>query len=419
MIGIMAVGNELTSGMIQDTNSSFIARELGAEGWGVSGAVLVGDDEAGIARMLRCLMAASDAVIVTGGLGPTVDDITTEAVAKAIGRDLFTDTAALAQLKATFEAFNLAWTENNAKQALFPAGADIIKNTVGSAPGFMVIHGDIPVAVIPGVPREAERMLTDGVIPRFRRELGTTGARTVRKTVKTFGLTESALADRLKGLEEAFPQAQIGYYPRFPENHIVITVKGSDAAALDDTLSAAARWIAERLGKYVFGYDDDTLEGVVAALLTERKLTLAVAESLTGGLITDRLTNVPGSSRFFERGVVVYSNHSKEELLSVPHEVLETKGAVSSEAARLMAEGVRTIAKTDIGVATTGIAGPTGGTVEKPVGLVYVAIADERTTWCRQFQFRWERRRIKEITAQVALEFVRRLLVGVDIGDGE
>lgn len=413
-IGILAIGDELTSGMTQDTNSSFMARELSAEGWQVSGILIAGDDGRLIEEGLTYLMRISDAVIVTGGLGPTSDDRTTESIAEAFELQLYTDETILTRMKEGFKAFGFPWAETNEKQARFPEGAVIIDNPVGTACGFSIEREGVVIAVIPGVPREVHRMLPEGVLPLFRRKFGTTGEKRKRRTIKSFGLTEAEVAKRLSDLDGA-PGVVIGYYPRFPENHIVVTAGGGSDDEINGRIAEIEKDIVGRLGKYVFGYDGDTLEGIVASLLTERNMTLAVAESCTGGLITDRITNVPGSSAFLERGVVVYSNRAKIDLLGVPSEVIEREGAVSEKTALLMAKGVRDLAKADVGLAVTGIAGPTGGTKEKPVGTVFIALENETSSHCRELHFRWDRRRNKEMTSQVALELLRRLLVGIDI----
>lgn len=409
-IGILVIGDELTSGMTVDTNSSFIASELNAQGWRVSAVMAVGDDENAIKGGLEYLFGISGALVVTGGLGPTVDDITTEAVAGAFGLDLYTDEAVLERLKERFDRIGLPWTENNAKQAMFPEGAAIIDNPVGTACGFLIERDDRPVAVMPGVPGEAKKMLSDGVIPLFREKIEWR-EHVTKKTIKVFGLTESQIDQALSYEDMEIPGVSVGFYPRFPEIRLVVTSRGEDGGLAEENLRVACERIERQLSRYIFGYGDDTMEGVAAGLLTGRKLTLSVAESCTGGLITDRLTDVPGSSVFLERGVVTYSNTSKVELLGVPASIIESHGAVSEDVAILMAEGVKKLAGTDIGLATTGIAGPTGGTEEKPVGTVFVALSTGRGTTCRRFQFRWDRRRIKEMTSQIALNMLRKFLI--------
>jgi nicotinamide-nucleotide amidase len=297
---------------------------------------------------------------------------------------------------------------------MFPEGSEVIDNPVGTACGFSLEKEDVIISVIPGVPREVYRMLPEGVIPLFRDRFGESGKKRKRKVVKTFGLTEAEVAKKLSDMN-VDAGIDIGFYPKFPENHIVVTVRDGDETKIDEKLLKTVEEIAGRLGKYVFGYDNDTMERIVASLLTAKGLTLAVAESCTGGLITDRVTNVPGSSVFLERSVVVYSNKAKQDLLGVPADVLEKHGAVSEETALLMAEGVRNLAGTDIGLAVTGVAGPSGGTKEKPVGTVFISLADEKGSVCRELHFRWDRRRNKEMTSQVALELLRRLLVGINI----
>jgi len=408
--GIITIGNELTSGSVQDTNSAYIARQFHWQGWEVAVMLSIGDSEEMIEKALAFAMSQADAVVVTGGLGPTSDDITTAAIARAFGLNLVTDERILRHIKAIFERFGLPWTENNAKQAMFPEGAEIIDNPVGTAAGFFLRKGGKLVAVLPGVPAEVKNMVPGGVIPAIRRCFPLETGHLAVRTLKTFGLSEAAVDQAVAGVDLA--GVGIGFYPRFPENHIVLSVRDHDAAAAWSRLSAAEEEICKRIGRHVFARDDETLEEAVAKLLKEQGRTIAVAESCTGGLITDRLTDVPGSSGYLERGLVTYSNRSKTELLGVPEKVLQDHGAVSEETARLMAEGVRRLAGTDLGLATTGIAGPDGGSEAKPVGTVFIALADAGGIRCRKYSYRWQRRRIKVITSQAALLMVKKHLAG-------
>jgi len=414
-IGILTIGNELVSGMIQDRNASFIAREMKTEGWRVVSMMSVGDDEHAIAGGLDHVMGLADAVIVTGGLGPTADDITTAAIARCLGLPLHTDKSVLRRLKKRFESKHLPWTDNNAKQARFPEGAQIIDNPVGSACGFYLERGEKIVTVLPGVPDEIHWMLPEGLIPVLRWKFNEGDKTSLRKTIKLFGMTESSIDTAIGELDLALPGITIGSYPRFPEIHIVVTSVNRDERAAAHNLELVTMRIAEGLKKHIFAWDYETMEGIVARYLTDHGRTLAVAESCTGGLIADRLTNVPGSSDFFERGVVSYSNASKVELLGVPQSTISRYGAVSEPTAVAMAEGIRKISGTHIGLSTTGIAGPAGGTSQKPVGTVFVSLTDGDMKACREFLFGWDRRRIKEISAQWALEMLRRHLVGRDI----
>jgi len=411
-VGILTIGNELISGRTQDTNASLIARTLQVQGWPVVVILSVGDDEAAIRTALELILSQADAAIVTGGLGPTADDITTAAIARIFSLPLVTDEAVLAYIKSIFEKYRLNWTDNNAKQAVFPAGAEVIPNPAGTAAGFALRKGRQVVAVIPGVPREVARMLPEGIVPLLRRAFPEAAACVATRTVRSFGLGEAEVDQALADADWTAMGVEIGFYPHFPENHIVLTARAATDAEAERRLQEAEAAVTGRLGRHVFSRNGEALEVVVGRLLRERGLTLAVAESCTGGLITDRLTDVPGSSAYLERGLVTYSNAAKVALLGVPEAVLAAHGAVSEETARRMAVGVRRQAGTDLGLAVTGIAGPEGGTAAKPVGTVYIALADADETVCRPFAFRWDRRRIKMIAAQSALMMVKRYLAG-------
>lgn len=411
-VGILTIGNELTSGRIQDTNSAMITRAMQEQGWAVAGMISVGDEDSAIHDALDHLLARAEAVIVTGGLGPTADDITTAALAKSFGLALYSDPAVLAHVRGIFEGRGLRWTENNAKQALFPEGAEIIANPAGTAAGFALRRAGRIVAVIPGVPVEAKRMLFEGVIPLFRKAFPEAALHVETATFKLFGLPESAVDEAMADADLAGLGVAIGFYPNFPENHLVLTVREASADVAGEKLRAAGAMVRTRLGKHIFATGEETLAGNVARRMVGENLTLAVAESCTGGLIADRLTDIPGSSAFFECGVVTYSNAAKTALLGVPESVIRDQGAVSAETARLMAEGVRKSAGTDLGLAATGIAGPTGGTDAKPVGTVFIALSDGRTTCCRPYAFRWDRRRNKVMASQAALLMLWRHLTG-------
>ncbi len=410
-IGILTIGNELTSGKTQDTNTSFIARHVFRQGWEVAAMLSVGDDDEAIRSGLEYLLGLAAALIVTGGLGPTTDDMTTAAIARAFGLPLFTDEAVLEQIKERMTSRNRPWIPNNAKQAAFPEGAERIANPVGTAWGFALKRYGKLIAVMPGVPAEAEKMLLEGVIPRFREEFAEK-VEVLTRIIKLSGVSESAVDQLLADIPLAGLGVGIGFYPRFPELEVVLTLRDDLPERAAERMAQAEGLVVQRLSGHIIAYDQETLEGVVAALLESRKMTLALAESCTGGLISDRLTDVPGSSGFFERGLVTYSNLSKEEQLGVPAEVIRRHGAVSAETAVSMAEGVRRIAKTDFGISVTGIAGPGGGTPEKPVGTVFIALADGAKTECRRFSFPWDRRRNKVLASQWALMMLQNRLVG-------
>ncbi len=409
-IGILTIGNELMNGRTADTNSSFIAREINLQGWQVEIMLSVGDDFATIKSRLHYLLTFADAVICTGGLGPTADDITTAAIAQAFGLPLYTDEAVLQDIKDKFTKYNLRWVENNAKQAVFPQGAEVIANPVGTAAGFALPVKDKLVFVIPGVPSETQRMLLAGVIPVLRRHFPQPAGYTIRQTIKTFGLSEAAVDERLAEVNFNTLGVSVGFYPVFPENHLVLIAHSDSREQAQKNLQKAQDEVTARLHDCIFSYGEQTLEEIIAAALTEKKMTIAVAESCTGGLIANRLTDVSGSSIYFERGLTTYSNTAKISMLGVPAEIIEKYGAVSEETARLMAEGVRRLACTDLGLASTGIAGPTGGSPEKPVGTVYVALADANQTVCRHHAFRWDRKRNKQVSTEAALMMLKNYL---------
>ena len=409
-IGILTIGNELMNGRTADTNSSFIAREISLQGWQVETMMSVGDDFATIKSRLHYLLTFTDAVICTGGLGPTADDITTAAVAKAFGLPLYTDEKVLARLKEIFVQYNLHWTVNNAKQALFPAGAEVIPNPVGTAAGFALQVKDKLVFVIPGVPSETHRMLPEGVIPVLRRYFPQPVQHVVKQTIKTFGLSEAAVDEKLADFNFEALGINVGFYPVFPENHLVLIARADSQKQAQSNLQKAIDAVTVRLSDCIFSYGEQTLEEMIAAALTQKKLSIAVAESCTGGLIANRLTDVSGSSIYFDRGLVTYSNEAKISLLGVPADIIEKHGAVSEETARLMAEGVRKLAGTNLGLSSTGIAGPTGGSKEKPVGTVYIALADANETVCRHYRFRWDRKRNKLVFSETALMMLQNYL---------
>ncbi len=413
-IGILTIGNELMSGRTADTNSSFIAREANLQGWSVEAMLSVEDSFAAIKNRLNYLLTLTDVVVCTGGLGPTADDITTEAIAQAFGLPLYTDEKVLSHIKGIFTQYNLVWVENNTKQAMFPQGAEVIANPVGTAAGFALQSAGKWIFVIPGVPRETQKMFPEGVIPILRRVFPENEQYIAKQTIKTFGLGEGAVDKTLADVDFAALGVNIGFYPIFPENHLVLVSRQTTREAAEEKLKLACDEVTARLHKYIFSYGEKTLEEIVASLLKEKKLTIAVAESCTGGLITSRLTDVSGSSEYLERAVVTYSNAAKVSLLKVPAAIIEKHGAVSEETARLMAEGVRKMAGTSLGFASTGIAGPDGGSDAKPVGTVYLAVSDAKQTICRHYNFRWDRKRNKLIFSQAALLLLKNYLEGKD-----
>ena len=297
-ISILTIGNELMSGRIADTNSSFIAREINLQGWQVEAMMSVGDNFNSIKSRLNYLLELTDVVICTGGLGPTADDITTAAIAQTFNLPLYTDEAVLQKIKDMFARYNLRWVENNAKQAAFPQGAEIIANPVGTAAGFALRIKDKLIFVVPGVPHETQKLMPDGVIPILRRNFPEPDQCSAKQTIKTFGLGEGAVDEKLKDIDFAAMGVNVGFYPVFPENYVVLISRHKTQEEAQRNLQKAQDEVTRRLQDYIFSYGERTLEEVIADLLTEKKLTLAVAESCTGGLITNRLTDVSGSSDY-------------------------------------------------------------------------------------------------------------------------
>ncbi|PKN05669.1 MAG: hypothetical protein CVU74_00475, partial [Deltaproteobacteria bacterium HGW-Deltaproteobacteria-9] len=282
-IAILTIGNELMSGRIADTNSSFIAREANLQGWSVEAMLSVEDNFAAIKSRLNYLLTLTDVVICTGGLGPTADDITTEAIAQAFGLPLYTDEKVLNHIKGIFTQYNLVWIENNTKQAMFPRGAEVIANPVGTAAGFALQSAGKWIFVIPGVPRETQKMFPEGVVPILRREFPENEQYIAKQTIKTFGLGEGAVDKTLADVDFAALGVNIGFYPIFPENHLVLVSRQTTKKAAEEKLKLACDEVTARLNKYIFSYGEKTLEEIVADLLKEKKLTIAVAESCTGG----------------------------------------------------------------------------------------------------------------------------------------
>jgi nicotinamide-nucleotide amidase len=420
-VWVLTIGDELLRGEIVDSNKSHLSQRMLALELETTRHVSVPDDPSAMEEVLREAAARARVVLVSGGLGPTRDDLTTEIAARTFGRKLVRDAESLEQIRAFFRRFNREMAENNAKQADFPEGAEILPNPIGTAPGFML---DVPspspaepptqLFFMPGVPRELYRMLDDEVVPRISARLGR--GRVVRaRLLRTFGIGESNLDRMLADLAQGDPDAVLGFRTQFPDNLVRILVRAADERSAEARLDALEREVRARLGDLVVAAGEQKLEEVVAALLRERKRTIAVAESLTGGLIASRLTDVPGSSAYLLEGVVAYANDAKVRALGVSSESLARHGAVSEPVARQMAEGVRRNAGADVGLATTGVAGPDGGSAEKPVGTLWLALADGAGTIAHRYQLMTDRARNKELASQLALDWIRRRLLGLPI----
>jgi nicotinamide-nucleotide amidase len=419
---ILTIGDELLRGEIVDSNKAFLAERLLQLEIETRFQSSVRDDPEDMRDAFLRARGRAEIVIVSGGLGPTRDDLTIEVLARTFGRELVLHEPSLAAIRAFFARVGREMAENNARQARVPAGAEVLENPVGTAPGCLLevpagaAGGAAPALFfcLPGVPRELMKMMDEQVLPRIAARRAAAGAPAgVMRAVllRTFGLGESNLDQELRDVARE-GDVTLGFRTAFPDNYLRPVARGATPAEAEARLAKVCDAIRERLGALVYGTGDETLEQVVGALLAARGLSVASAESCTGGLVGARLTAVPGSSRYYRGGVVAYSNEAKQALLDVPAEALRRHGAVSAEVARAMAEGARRRLGADLAVSTTGISGPDGGTPQKPVGLVYVGFASPAGSDAHELLFPLDRERHRSLTAQVAIDRVRRFLLG-------
>jgi len=407
---ILTIGDEVVRGEIVDSNKSYLADRLLSLDIETRFHASVRDDPEDMADAFRRAAARSRIVLVSGGLGPTRDDLTIEVLAKTFGRELALHEPSLLAIRTFFERFGRPMSKNNEKQAWFPEGAEVLPNPIGTAPGTMLREGETLFFCLPGVPRELMLMAGEEVLPRIAAER--VGGVVVRsRLLRTFGMGESTLDELLSDVARD-GDVTLGFRTSFPDNHLRPLARGATPDEADARLSRVVDEIRARLGPLVYAEGEQTLEDVVNVRLRGAGRTLAVAESCTGGLLAERITSVPGASDFFLGGVVAYANEAKTALLGVPADVIEAEGAVSEPVARAMAEGARERFGADYGVATTGISGSGGGTAEKPVGTVFVAVAEAAGTRAERFLFPFERERHRQVTTQVALDWIRRSLLG-------
>jgi nicotinamide-nucleotide amidase len=407
---LLAIGDEILAGLTTDTNSGWLAERLRGVGVETAGILAVPDEPAAIERAVARALDDAELAVCTGGLGPTADDLTVECIARVAGRPLRLDPESLERIEQRFLRLGFEMTPNNRKQAMLPEGCTVIPNPDGTAPGCICPVGEGWIAALPGVPREMRRMAEETLLPWLAER--NPERRFASRVFSTFGLTESALDQQLEGVVNA-EEARIAFRAAFPRIQARLTVSGSPDDDLPARLDMLEARVRERLGAHLYAIGDEGMEETVGRLLREQGLTLAVAESCTGGLIGDRLTEVPGSSAYYTLGVTAYSNDAKRELLGVAAETLGAYGAVSTEVAEEMAAGVRGLGRSDLGLATTGIAGPSGGSESKPVGTVCVGLAWNGGVWSRRYALGSRGRGwIKGLTAQIALDRVRRHLLG-------
>jgi len=410
---VISIGTELTRGELVNTNAAWLGEELTKLGFDVVEHSTVDDHLDRIVTLTRRLAEAHRVVIVTGGLGPTSDDLTVEAAAKAAGVELLRDESIVEAIRQKFKAFGRVMPESNAKQGDFPEGAEILSNPTGTAPGFAMALGQARFFFVPGVPREMKHIFHESIVPAIA---ALAEPRTHQVHLRTFGMTESGVAEALRGLEDAHEGLTLGYRAHFPEIEVKVHVRADSVAEAEQRSHAIADEVRALLGDAVFGGRADTFAEVVGKTLRDQGKTLAVAESCTGGQVGEMLTRVPGASDYLLLDAVVYANSAKEAVLGVGPEVLREHGAVSAETAAAMAEGALRVVDADIAVSITGVAGPGGGTEDKPVGTVWFGLARKgEPTVTKHRKLPWGRDRVQTLSAYFALELVRRAALGRDL----
>jgi len=407
---VITIGSELLNGLARDSNGPRIVDQLASIGLSVHFRTTVGDDAARIGEAFRTAGHRAQAIVATGGLGATPDDMTRKVIATVFRRRLVLEETVLERMRARFRERGIEMPVINEAQALVPRGARIIENPRGLAPGLHFTHQDADYFCLPGVPAEAEAMMTGYVLPylRSRHPL----AAPLRRVIRTSGISESVLAERLQPLESTEERIRFGYLPHSSGVDIYLVPLDPDAGWASATLDRLERGVREAAGETVYGGEGETLSGVLGRLLFDRGLTLATAESITGGGMGVLVTDTPGASRYYLGGVVAYANRAKQELLGVQAATLGKHGAVSAEVAAEMAAGARERFGADLALASTGIAGPDGGSPEKPVGLVHLGLATREETITARYVFGGTRAEIAARSASYALDLARRHLLG-------
>jgi nicotinamide-nucleotide amidase len=406
---IIAIGSELLSSDRTDTNSLWLTDKLNRLGIEVKLKTIVGDDDARLEEAIRDATKRAKVIITTGGLGPTEDDITRKITARALGRRLLLDEAVLEEIRTKFKAYGVVMPERNSRQAMVIEDAEVLSNPNGSAPGMFLDHNGTAIVLLPGPPREMRPMFEHHVAPRLSQRAG--GLRVVRRMLRVVGLGESAVDEKIAPVYTRYDNPVTTILFNQSEIELHLTARGRTEKEAEALLDRLAGEIEEVLGNAVFSFAGETMEQVVGLKLAVGGYTVAVAESCTGGLIAQRLTDVPGSSKYFIEGVVAYSNDAKMRTLGVEPMLLLEHGAVSGPVAEAMAEGIRKRAGTDFGISVTGVAGPDGGTEEKPVGTVFIGISSEAGTEHRKLKLPGDRHLVRWRSSQAALDLLRRRLL--------
>ncbi len=412
---IISIGDELLIGQTINTNASFIGEQVTNSQVHVAKVSVVGDEEEEILAEFALALASHDLVLVTGGLGPTHDDITKAAVCKFYNCGLVNNAEVLADVQARFQRLGRPVTKVNEEQALVPEVATVIRNIKGTAPGYWIEKDGKVMVVMPGVPFEMKAMVINFIVPRLLEMTKNAATFTRKTTLLTTGIPESTLFEKLGDMDTLLQGAKMAFLPSPMGVKLRITVTDKDHESAGARLTEIEQKIRSIAGRYIYGKNEEDLAEVVGRLLHERGLCMAAAESCTGGHIANRLTNFSGSSEYFERGVVCYSNASKVELLNVDEDTLSEFGAVSAEVAKQMADGIRAISGSDYGLSITGILGPTGGSAEKPIGTVFIGLSDASVTRAIKIQLGDDRMLNKERASQAALAMLRRAILGIPL----
>jgi nicotinamide-nucleotide amidase len=412
---ILAVGTELLMGQITNTNAQYLSSKLPDAGVGVYYHSVVGDNPNRLEESLKLALERCDVIITTGGLGPTQDDLTKETIARVFGKKLVLHEESLNDIKDYFSRSGRPMTINNEKQAYMPENCIILKNNNGTAPGCIIENGEKVVVMLPGPPVEMKPMFNDYVLPYFKKK---STFSIESKFLRVFGIGESAMETLIIDLIDKQTNPTIATYAKLGEVTLRVSAKIQDGEDANLILQPVVDEIKKRAGECLFSDNDQDIDVVAANLLLENNITISTAESCTGGLISETLTNIPGISKVYMGGAVTYSNESKTEFVGVNEQTLQKHGAVSRETAAEMAEGIRKRLKTDIGISVTGIAGPGGATPEKPVGLVYVGLSSEKGTITKELRLVGNRSKIRTITALNVFDMIRRNVLNMQIDIG-
>lgn len=411
---IITIGDEILIGQVLNTNAAFIGDLLTKNQITISKNSVVSDDIKDIINEIKSALKYNDLVITTGGLGPTHDDVTRDAVVKIFNTDLIVNEDVLSDIKNRFAKINRQMSKVNEAQALVPQIANVIRNNYGTAPGFWIEKDKKIFIALPGVPFEMKQMMYK-IIPSLKEKNSGLDSYTMMVNLLTIGIAESTLFQKFGNLNELLDNTKLAFLPSQYGVKLRITATEVNEETAKNKLTEIEQKIRSIVGRFIFGKDDEDLAEVVGRLLKERGLTISIAESCTGGNISNMITNYSGSSKFFERGIIAYSNAAKVELLKVDEDSIVKFGAVSLEVAKQMAEGVRAISGTDIGLSVTGIMGPTGATDEKPLGTVFIGLCDSNFCIAKKYNFGDDRVMNKQRTTQASLDLVRKYLLGIEL----